>query len=52
MFGLIVAVAMGAFSTYIFFKTSDWVAGVFFLGSVAYVAVFATIRNANRQSGL
>ncbi len=42
-FGLIAAIAMGFFSAYIFFVTGDWVAAVFFIGSLSYSVVFLTI---------
>jgi hypothetical protein len=51
VFGLIVAAAMAAFSAYIFLETGDWVAAVFFLGSVGYTVVFASTQML-RQSDL
>ena len=50
--GLIVAVAMGAFSAYIFLKTGDWVAAVFFIGSVAYAVVFVSTHVAIKPSDI
>ena len=49
VFGLIAAVAMGAFSAYIFLQTGDWVAAVFFIGSVGYAVVFVSTRSTVRQ---
>jgi len=49
VFGLVLAVAMGAFSAYFFLKTGDWVAAVFFLGSVGYGVLFTAKRNAVKQ---
>jgi len=40
--GLIVAATMGAFSTYIFLQTGDWVAAVFIVGSMAYGILFSS----------
>jgi hypothetical protein len=49
VFGLIVAAAMAAFSAYMFLETGDWVAAVFFLGSVGYAVVFVATKTL-RQS--
>jgi len=51
IFGLIVAAVMAAFSAYMFLETGDWVAVVFFLGSVGYAVVFASTQML-RQSDL
>lgn len=40
--GLVIAVLMLLFSGYMFQATGDWVAGVFVLGSVGYIAFFVT----------
>jgi len=48
LFGLFVAAAMGLFSAYMFLTTGDWVAAVFFLGSVGYLVFFASSRFGNR----
>jgi hypothetical protein len=40
LIGLIAAVAMFAFSLWMYLRTSDWVAAVFVLGSVAYAVFF------------
>lgn len=40
MIGLIVAIAMLFFSGYIYVTTADWVALVFILGSLGYIALF------------
>jgi hypothetical protein len=38
--GLMIALAMFFFSVFFYVKTSDWVAGVFALGSLAYFLFF------------
>jgi hypothetical protein len=48
IFGLIIAIAMGAFSIYMYLKTGDWVAAVFLIGSVGYGVVFLSTRGAVR----
>ena len=40
LIGLILALAMLAFSAYMYCQTGDWVAAVFLLGSIGYVIVF------------
>lgn len=40
LIGLLLAIAMMLFSGYVYFRTGDWVAVVFLLGSVGYVALF------------
>ncbi len=40
--GLFFAAAMAAFSAYIFLQSGDWVAAVFFLGSIGYAVYFAS----------
>jgi hypothetical protein len=47
-FGLFLASAMAIFSAYNFFTTWDWVAAAFFLGSIGYLAFFASRRMTNR----
>ena len=42
LLGLFFAAAMAAFSAYIFLQSGDWVAAVFFLGSVGYAVFFAS----------
>ena len=42
-FGLIAAITMGIFSAYIFLVTGDWVAAVFFIGSLIYSLIFYSI---------
>lgn len=41
--GLLAAMAMLLFSTYLFLKTGDWVAAVFAVGSVGYMVFFYLI---------
>jgi hypothetical protein len=40
--GLFFAAAMAAFSAFMFLRSGDWVAAVFFLGSVGYAVFFAS----------
>jgi hypothetical protein len=42
LLGLFFAAAMAAFSAFIFLQSGDWVAAVFFLGSVGYAVFFAS----------
>jgi hypothetical protein len=42
LLGLFFAAAMAAFSAFIFLRSGDWVAAVFFLGSVGYAVFFAS----------
>jgi hypothetical protein len=42
LLGLFFAAAMAAFSAFMFMESGDWVAAVFFLGSVGYAVFFAS----------
>jgi len=42
LIGVFFAVLMCTFSAFMFLKTGDWVAAVFFLGSAGYGVFFAT----------
>ena len=43
MLALVAAIAMLVFSLYMYSNTGDWVAMVFALGSIAYIALFASM---------
>jgi hypothetical protein len=42
LLGLFFAAAMAAFSAFMFLQSGDWVAAVFFLGSIGYAVFFAS----------
>lgn len=42
LIGLIAAIAMLLFSGWVYLQTGDWVAVIFILGSLGYLAVFLT----------
>lgn len=48
IFGLVAALAMLLFSGWMYLQTGDWVAVIFILGSVGYLALFST---QSKQSG-
>ena len=45
--GLALALLMLVFSSYVYYKTGDWVAAVFVLGSVGYTIFFGSVLRRN-----